>query len=209
MLLFPAFLKLAERRCLVVGAGRVAEEKIEGLLRAEAQVRVVAPTATRRIRAWARAQKILWDRHAFRASDLGGIFLVVAATSSPALHEQIYAQAKRRGVLCNVVDDPEHCDFYYGSVVRRGSLQIAISTSGHSPALAQRLRKRLEKEFGAEYEEWLEQIGAIRRHLFAKAVSPQRRTALLHQLASDQSFEEFLERRKRKRKRVRRDVNAS
>jgi hypothetical protein len=110
MVLFPAFLKLADRRCLVVGGGRVAEEKTQGLLRAEAQVRVIAPEATRRIQAWAREGKIRWDARAFRAADLNGMFLVVAATSSPTLHGQIYAQAKPRGVLCNVVDDPEHCD---------------------------------------------------------------------------------------------------
>jgi precorrin-2 dehydrogenase/sirohydrochlorin ferrochelatase len=200
MLLFPAFLKLVGRRCLVVGAGRIAQEKIEGLLRAEAEVRVVAPRATRRIHSWARAGKIRWDARKFRASDLGAAFLVVAATSSPVLHAEIYKQARRRGVLCNVVDDPEHCDFYYGSVVRRGSLQIAISTGGHSPALAQRIRKRLEREFGSEYEAWLEALGAARKRLFAKSISQARRKALLHRLASEFSFEEFLRRRKRKRK---------
>lgn len=200
MLLFPAFLKVAGRRCLVVGAGPVAEDKIDGLLRAEAEVRVIAPRASRQVHSWARAGKIRWDARNFRSSDLRGAFLVVAATSSPALHAEIYKQARRRGVLCNVVDDPEHCDFYYGSVVRRGLLQIAISTGGHSPALAQRLRRRLEREFGAEYEHWLEEIGAVRKRLFAKSISPERRKALLHRLASEFSFEEFLRRQKRKRK---------
>ena len=200
MILFPAFLKLAGRRCLVVGAGRVAQEKIEGLLRAEADVRVVAPRATRWIQRWARAGEIRWDVRKFRSSDLRGAFLVVAATSAPALHAEIYKQARRRRFLCNVVDDPEHCDFYYGSVVRRGSLQIAISTGGHSPALAQRLRKRLEREFGTEYAEWLEEIGAARKTLFAKSISPRRRKALLQRLASEFSFDEFLRRRERKRK---------
>jgi len=200
MILFPAFLKLAGRRCLVVGAGPIAQEKTEGLLRAGATVRVVAPQATRKIQAWARAGKIRWDARKFRSSDLSGAFLVVAATSSPALHDQIFNQAQRRGVLCNVVDDPERCDFYYGSVVRRGSLQIAISTGGHSPALAQRLRKRFEREFGAEYEHWLEEIGAARKRLFAKSIPPERRKTLLHRLASEFSFDEFLRRQKRKQK---------
>jgi precorrin-2 dehydrogenase / sirohydrochlorin ferrochelatase len=198
MILFPAFLKLSGRRCLVVGAGLVAEEKIEGLLRAGADVRVVAPEATGRIRNLARKKKLRWDKRAFRASDLSGAFLVVAATSSPDLHAKIYRQAQRRGVLCNAVDDPEHCDFYYGSVVRRGALQIAISTAGLSPALAQRLRKKLEKEFGAEYEEWLKELGKIRERLFAKKITAERRRALLHELASEASFEEFLRRKKRK-----------
>jgi len=198
MILFPAFLKLAGRRCLVVGAGPVAEEKIEGLLRAGAEVRVVAPSATRRIRELARKRKIHWHERVFRAPDLGGALLVVAATSSPSLHAQIYRLAQRRGVLCNVVDDPEHCDFYYGSVVRRGELQIAISTGGHSPALAQRLRKEMEKKFGAEYKEWLKELGKIRKRLFAKKVTPERRRALLHGLASEASFQEFLGRKQRK-----------
>jgi precorrin-2 dehydrogenase / sirohydrochlorin ferrochelatase len=200
MPLFPAFLKLARRRCLVIGAGPVAEEKIESLLRADAKVRVVAPQAIDRIRDWARAGKIEWEARKFRASDLKHTFLAVAATSSPALHARIYREARRRGILCNVVDDPEHCDFYYGSIVRRGALQIAISTGGHSPALAQRLRKQFEREFGDEYERWIEELGVARRKLFKKPIPAARRRALLHRLASQDSFEKFLRRKKGKRK---------
>jgi precorrin-2 dehydrogenase / sirohydrochlorin ferrochelatase len=201
MLLFPAFVKLAGRRCLVVGAGRIAEEKIEGLLRAEGKVLVVAPRATRRVRNWARAKKIRWQARRFRSSDLTGRFLVVAATSSPTLHAEIYERAKRLGILCNVVDDPEHCNFYYGAIVQRGSLQIAISTGGLSPALAQRIRKQLEREFDADYEGWLEEIGGARRQLLKKPVSSARRKALLHSLASENSLAEFRRQRKRKRNR--------
>jgi precorrin-2 dehydrogenase/sirohydrochlorin ferrochelatase len=200
MPLFPAFLKLAGRQCLVVGAGPIAQEKIESLLRAGAKVRVVAPDATDSIRTWARAKKIRWEPRKFRSSDFNGVFLVVASTSSPALHEKIYRQSRRRAVLCNVVDDPAHCDFYYGAIVRRGELQIAISTGGHSPALAQRLRKKLEQEIGAEYEHWLENLGEARKRLFAKSLSPARRKALLHSLASEISFEKFLRHRKARKK---------
>jgi precorrin-2 dehydrogenase/sirohydrochlorin ferrochelatase len=200
MSLFPAFLKLEGRRCLVVGAGPVAEEKIPGLLRAGAKVRVVAPEATERVQSWARAKKIAWDPRGFRDEDLDGAFLVIAATSSPSLHERILAQARRRGVLCNAVDDPEHCDFFYGAVVRRGGLVIAISTSGRSPALAQRIRKKLEQEFGEEYAAWIEEIGAVRDRLMEKKISRERRRVLLHRMASAISFEEFLRRRARKRK---------
>jgi precorrin-2 dehydrogenase/sirohydrochlorin ferrochelatase len=200
MPLFPAFLKLTGRRCLVIGAGPVAQKKIEGLVRAGAMVLVVAPQATDSVRAWARAKKIRWEPRRFRAADFGGVFLVVASTSSPALHEKIYRQARRRGVLCNVVDDPAHCDFYYGAVVRRGDLQIAISTGGHSPALAQRLRKKIEREIGAEYEHWLEQLGVARKRLFAKSLSPVRRKALLHRLASEISFKKFLRHRNARKK---------
>jgi len=195
--LFPAFLKLAGRRCLVVGAGPVGEEKIGGLLRAGADVFVVAPRATEQVRSWADAGSIRWETRAFRPGDLRDAFVVVAATSSAELHEKIFRLARRRGVLCNVVDDPGRCDFYYGSVVKRGSLQIAISTGGLSPALAQRLRKQFEEQFGAEYELWIEELGKARERLFAKKLEPERRKSLLHRLASELSFEEFLRRRKR------------
>jgi len=200
MPLFPAFLKLEGRACLVVGAGAVAQEKIESLLRAGAKVLVVAPQATDRVRVWARARKIRWEPRRFQPADLAGAILVVAASSSPGLHAKIFRLARRRGVLCNVVDDPAHCDFYYGAVVRRGELQIAISTGGHSPALAQRLRKKLEKEIGAEYEHWLKKLGAARKGLFAKSLSPARRKALLHSLASEISFERFLRHRNAREK---------
>jgi precorrin-2 dehydrogenase / sirohydrochlorin ferrochelatase len=196
MTLFPAFLKLSGRRCLVVGAGPVGEEKIRGLLRAGAEIRVLAPRATALVRALARAGRIRWEPRQFRAADLRGVFLVVAATSSAKLHEQVYLQARRRGVLCNVVDDPPHCDFYYGAVVRRGPLQIAISTSGYSPALAQRVRKQLEQQFGPEYRLWLKELGAAREMLFAKSIDAGRRRSLLHGLASERAFEEFLRRGK-------------
>ena len=192
--LFPAFLKIAGRPCLVVGGGPVAEEKVSGLIHAGANVCIVAPTSTDQIHDWARQKTVRWKPRKFQAADIKGNFLVVAATSSALLHGRIYRLAKKSRVLCNVVDDPDHCDFYYGSVVQRGSLQIAISTAGLSPALAQRLRKRFEHEFGEEYELWLEEIGKVRKRLFDKHIEPARRRQLLHQLASEFSFEEFLRR---------------
>lgn len=200
MILFPAFLKLEGRRCLVVGAGAIAEEKIQGLLATGAVITVVAPQATPQIRDWAHAGKLKWEQREYRSGDLNGIFLVIAATSSAGLDAEIYSQARRHGALCNAVDDPEHCDFYYGSVVRRGALQIAISTAGLSPALAQRLRKRFETEFGEEYERWLEELGAERKKLFAQSISPEQRREQLHRLASEDAFEEFLARTKQKKK---------
>ncbi len=183
MSLFPLFVKLDGRPCLVVGAGPVGEAKIASLVRAGANVRVVAPRATRTVRAWARAGKISWEARGFDPADLDGTFLVVAATSSADLHKRVFWEAKRRGVLCNVVDDPERCDFYYPAVVQRGPLQIAISTGGLSPALAQRLRGELEQQFGPEYEAWVEQLGHARRELFTRVMDPERRRRLLHRLA--------------------------
>ena len=194
------FVKLAGRPCLVVGAGSVAESKIAGLLDADAVVRVVAPGATDQVQAWAEAGRIQWLARPCETTDLDGMFLVVAATSSHELHENLHAEARRRGVLCNIVDVPELCDFYYPAVVQRGALQIAVSTSGQSPALAQRLRKELEEQFGPEYEAWLQQLGEERAKLFAANMDSEERKRLLHDLASADSFKSFLRKRKRAKK---------
>jgi precorrin-2 dehydrogenase len=182
------FLKLAGRKCLVVGAGRIGEPKIESLLRAEAKLRVIAPRATKRVASLARAGRINWEPRTFVPADLDDVFLAIAATNAPEVNHEIFREAERRKILCNVVDDPGHCDFYYPAVVHRGQLQIAISTGGQSPSLAQRLRKELEEQFGPEYEPWVEQLGEARRQILATPISPRRRKFLLHQLASRESF---------------------
>jgi precorrin-2 dehydrogenase/sirohydrochlorin ferrochelatase len=187
--LFPIFLKLDGRCCLVVGAGTIGQEKIRSLVLSGARVRVVAPRATAAVAAWARAEVITWEERNFEASDLNGATLVIAATNSTVLNETIFREAQRQNVLCNAVDDPERCDFFYPAVVRRGDLQVAISTGGHSPALAQRLRWELEEQFGPEYAPWLEQLGKIRQQLFASDIDPDNRRHLLHELASRKSFE--------------------
>jgi precorrin-2 dehydrogenase/sirohydrochlorin ferrochelatase len=189
--LFPIFIKLAGRPCLVVGAGTIAESKIASLVEADAHVRVVAPVATSEVRFLAQSRKIEWQQRGFQPDDLDGMFLVVAATSSTELHEQIFQEATRRGVLCNIVDVPELCDFYYPAVVQRGALQIAISTAGQSPALAQRLRKALEEQFGPEYGLWLEYLGEARDKLLSERLSPDERKRLLHELASEVAFQAF------------------
>jgi precorrin-2 dehydrogenase / sirohydrochlorin ferrochelatase len=189
------FLKLTARPCLVVGAGNIAESKIASLLAADARVRVVAPEATEQVRTWARSKKVEWHQRTFQPNDLEGVFLVVAATPSGELHEHIFNEASRRGVLCNIVDVPELCDFYYPAVVQRGALQIAVSTAGQSPALAQRLRKELEEQFGPEYGEWLEHLGEAREKLFSESMDPEERKKLLHEQASKHALNAF--RRKR------------
>ena len=189
--LFPIFLKLSGRRCLVVGGGAVAEAKMQGLLRSGAEVCVVGPKATPGIREAATAGRIAWEERPFLPSDLTGVFLVVAATDSPDLHEEIYRRCQRAGILCNAVDEPERCDFYYPAVVRRGALQVAISTGGNSPFLAQRLRRELEERFGLEYADWTEEIGRERRELFQADMSPENRRAILKELSSERAFAEF------------------
>ncbi len=201
MSLFPMFLKLARRPCLVVGAGAVGEAKIRSLLAAGACVRVVAPRTTPVIARWARSGKVIWEARNFQAADLEGMFLVIAATSSAELNAWVFREARRRGVLCNAVDDPAHCDFYYPAVVRRGDLQIAVSTGGRSPALAQRLRRELEEQFAPKYGAWVARLGKARQKLLGKASDPERRRRLLHRLASQQAFEQFICGRKGKLRR--------
>ena len=159
MNLFPMFLKLAGRRCLVVGGGSVAEGKIASLLGSGAKVIVVAPDVTEKVSGWASIGEVEWLARSFCPAELEGVFLVVAATSDPEVNDLVFREAQSRGILCNVVDDPERCDFYYPAVLRRGQLQIAVSTGGSSPALAQRLRFELEQQFAPGYGEWLEELG--------------------------------------------------
>lgn len=189
--LFPMFLKLKGRACLVVGAGSVGEAKIRSLMLTGASVHVVAPGTTPVVAEWAGSGRILWEARTFVVTDLEGIFLVIAATSSVEVNDLVFREAQRRGVLCNVVDDPERCDFYYPAVVRRGNLQIAVSTGGQSPALAQRLRRELENQFGHEYADWIEYLGQKRRELLARATHPEYRLRLLHEQAGREAFEAF------------------
>ena len=188
MTLFPMFMKLEGRSCLVVGAGTIGEPKIGSLIAAGASVRVVALHATAAVTEWARAGAITWEARAFNGADLDNTFMVIAATNSRDLNAAIFHEARQRNILCNVVDDPEYCDFYYPAIVRRGDLQIAISTNGHSPALAQRIRRELEIQFGPEYGEWLDELGRTRQQLFASKIDPEQRRRLLHELASREAF---------------------
>jgi siroheme synthase-like protein len=190
--LFPIFVKLEGRLIVVVGGGTIAEGKIPGVLTAGARIRLIAPSITPQIAAWVRFGKIDWLPKEFEAEDLHGAFLAIAATSAPGVNETVFRDAEARGILCNAVDDIEHCHFYYGAVVQRGDLQIAISTNGKSPALAQRLRRELETEFGPEYEVWLQWLGAAREALRANDPSSETTKKLLHELASRPMFEEFL-----------------
>lgn len=191
MSLFPMFVKLEGRLVVVVGGGSVAEGKVAALLSAGARIRVITPKATQGIAALSREQKLEWRAKPFVAGDLAGAFLVVAATSAPGVNEAVYREADRLAILCNAVDDVEHCHFYYGSVVRRGDLQIAISTNGKSPALAQRLRKEIEAQIGPEYARWLDWLGAARELLRAGNGSRDSIKALLHHLASRPMFERY------------------
>jgi precorrin-2 dehydrogenase / sirohydrochlorin ferrochelatase len=190
--LFPMFMKLEGKRCLVVGAGNVGEPKIGGLIDTGARIQVIALQASATVRGWAQAGKIALELRAFAAEDLDGTFLAVVATASPVLNGSIYREAQRRGVLCNVVDVPEYCDFYYPAVVRRGDLQIAISTNGQSPSLSQKLRQQLERQFGPGYAQWVAELGETRKLVLASDLDPERKRELLHSLASREALKAAL-----------------
>lgn len=189
--LFPAFLKLQGRTCLLVGAGAIAEQKLGGLLEAGASVVVVAPHASPIIVEHASKGRLQWRQCEFIAAELEGIFLVIAATGNSQVNDDVFREADRRGILCNAVDEPERCHFYYPAVVRRGDLQIAISTNGKSPALAQRLRRELEALFDSTYADWLQWLGQVRDLYFRTHVAREQRVRTLHQIASRPVFERF------------------
>jgi precorrin-2 dehydrogenase/sirohydrochlorin ferrochelatase len=184
MNLFPIFLKLTARPCLVIGAGHLAESKIESILTAQGKVIVIAPEASAKIRDLSASGEITLHLRPFAPGDVKGHFLVVAATNDPAVNRAVFSEATENGVLCNAVDDPPFCDFYFPSVVRRGDLQIAISTAGASPALAQRLRKEINAQLPLDTGDWLADLGNLRREVVAAEPLNESRRLILHELAS-------------------------
>jgi precorrin-2 dehydrogenase/sirohydrochlorin ferrochelatase len=174
---FAAFLDLRGRRCLVVGGGEVGERKAAALLECGACVVVVAPLVTATLQRMARERLIEHRRRGFLASDVRGCVLAISATGVPDVDAAVVAAAQRRNVLVNAVDRPALCDFIFPSVLRRGALQIAVSTGGRSPALAREIRKRLETIVGPEYGSLVERVGSARRRARSRALTPSERRA--------------------------------
>jgi len=181
--LLPVFLKLDDRRCLLVGAGKVALGKIGVLLKAGLELRVVAPEALPEIRQLAGEGRLEWVRRPFVPADLDGNALAVAATNSPEVNAAVHRGAIERNILLNCVDDTPNCDFFFGSVVSRGALQVAISTGGASPAFAQRLRREIDERLPAELGPWLDNLGQLRREILATHPAGEERRLLLQELA--------------------------
>jgi len=182
----PIFLKLEGRPGLLVGAGNVALEKISSILKTGLRLRVVAPQAHPQIRQLALEGKLSLIERPFALSDLDGNFIVITATDVSAVNLAVYAGALERNILCNSVDDIPNCDFFFGSVVTRGDLQIAISTAGESPAFAQRLRREIDEQLPHDLGPWLQNVGQLRREVLATHPRSEERKLLLHQLAQRQ-----------------------
>ena len=179
---YPAFLDLKGRSCLVVGGGAIARRKVESLLECGAVVKVVARKASDELVEFARRGRIELEIRAFAPDDLAGAFIVIAATDDPTVQALIGNEAKQRGLLVNVVDDPAHCTFIVPAIARRGELAIAISTGGRSPALAARIRERIEGLFGPEYEEWVDLLGQLRAILVERFPDSEQRKAVWYRV---------------------------
>jgi precorrin-2 dehydrogenase/sirohydrochlorin ferrochelatase len=171
-LVYPIALALDGKECLVVGGGEIAEGKLDALLLAGARIAVVSPRVRPRIAALAAAGRLTLLRRAYLPADLEGKFLVIAATDNPAINAAIATEARAAGILVNAVDDIPYCDFFAMAIVRRGALQLAISTNGRSPAFARWLRERLDAELPAAYGDLLDVLGEVRETIKADGPIP-------------------------------------
>jgi precorrin-2 dehydrogenase/sirohydrochlorin ferrochelatase len=181
------FVDIEGRRCLVVGGGPVAAEKVEKLIDHGASVRLVAPQTTPGLAAMVASGAVAEHRErAYRPGDLDGCFLVIAATNLDAINRMVWQDAEARGLLCNVVDVPPLCNFIVPSIVRRGELALAISTGGASPVVAKHIRRDLEEAYGPEWEALVDLLRDLRDELKSRYPDmPSRRDAVERLMATD------------------------
>jgi precorrin-2 dehydrogenase/sirohydrochlorin ferrochelatase len=190
----------------VVGGGSVATRKVMTLTDCGAMVTVVSPQITPELRELADQKVIVVKQRHYQSSDMNGMFLVIGATDKKELNWRIYSEAERIGKLCNIADRPEACNFILPSVVSRGDLTIAISTSGKSPAFAKKLRKELEIQFGEEYADFLQVMGEIRKKLLMKNHAPEEHKPIFEKLIKKGLLEMIREDKKEEINRLLSDV---
>ena len=176
---YPMMMNITGRRCVVVGGGKVAERKVASLLEAGAMVVLMSPAMTPLLSSMVKSGMIEHVSRRYRKGDLKRAFLCVVATDDRRLQERIWKEARDQGVLANIVDSDEDCDFLVPSYFRRGDLVISISTSGKSPALAKRIRKDLEEQYGWEYEVLLKVLTWARPRILQEVKDPKRRRSIL------------------------------
>jgi precorrin-2 dehydrogenase/sirohydrochlorin ferrochelatase len=179
---YPVHLDIQNRDCLVVGGGSVGTRKVITLLDCGAKVTVISPVVSPQLRDFATSGSIKLSERRYRSGDLDGMFLVIGATDDEELNRQISNDADHLNTLCNIADRPEVCNFILPSIVQRDDLVITISTSGRSPAMAKKLRKTLESQFGEEYGVFLKLMGAIRKKLLSTSHEPEAHKPLFEQL---------------------------
>jgi precorrin-2 dehydrogenase/sirohydrochlorin ferrochelatase len=179
---YPVYLDIKDRACLVVGGGGVATRKVDTLLECGATVTVVSLEASQALKDLAKTQRITLKIRAYNPDDLEDQFLVIGATNNEALNRQISTDAEARNLLCNIADRPSVCNFILPSIIQRGDLVLAISTSGKSPAFAKKLRQDLEGQFGDAYAVLLELMGAIRARLLKQEHAPEEHKPLFNEI---------------------------
>ncbi len=193
---YPVNLDIKNRKCLVVGGGRVGTRKVTTLLACGAKVTVVSPDIRRNLIELADRGVITLNKRSYRNTDLDGMFLVIGTTDDEELNRQISVAAEKLNMLCNIADRPKACNFILPSIVNRGDLTISISTAGKSPALAKKLRIELEEQFGNEYAELLRLMGVIRAKLLSQKHEPEAHRHLFEQLISKSLLEMIRSNRK-------------
>lgn len=186
---YPIFLDVNDKPCIVVGGGSVAERKVSSLLNAGAKVLVISPKLTPALTRLANKKQISYRPHPYKTGDLKGFFLAYSATNDPLVNKAVFKEAKKLGILLNVVDVPELCNFIVPSVVERGDLLIAISTSGKSPAMAKKIREKLEKEFGREYAVFLDIMGKVREKVLTGSKESDKNKELFEELVNSPMLE--------------------
>ncbi|MDL1956038.1 MAG: bifunctional precorrin-2 dehydrogenase/sirohydrochlorin ferrochelatase [Candidatus Desulfofervidus auxilii] len=188
---YPILLDLKGKNCLVVGGGQVAWRKIKRLLDCGAKVKVVAREVLPELKEAIDKKNVIYLGKEYKSEFLKDTFLVIGATDDEELNQKLSIEANNINILCNIVDQPEKCNFIVPSVVVRGDLIIAISTSGKSPALAKRLRLRLEKEFGEEYAHFLNLLGKIRDIIKKKIPDQKQREIIFAKLVDSELLDYF------------------
>jgi precorrin-2 dehydrogenase/sirohydrochlorin ferrochelatase len=190
---YPIFLELSGRRAVIIGGGAVAVRKAQPLLAAGARLVIVAEHVDDMLTALCARSEAELVKSKYSKNYLAGAVLAIAATNNRQLNKQIYKDCQELEILCNVVDQPELCDFFVPAVVKRGDLQIAIGTEGYCPAYAGHLRKKLEGTFSDKHGQFLAELETLRKRIIKEIPNPADRKALLGKLVDDKSFKYFIE----------------
>lgn len=180
---YPVFLDLKNKKSVVIGGGSVAERKVVTLLSCKADVSVISPDITPRLRELAKKKKLTYIKKRYEDKDIKNAFLVVAATNNRDANKAVFAAAKKYKCLLNIVDKPDESNFIVPSLISRGDLTIAVSTGGKSPALAKQIRKELQQRYGKEYEIFIKAMGKAREQVLKNVPSEKARRQIFTKLA--------------------------
>ena len=193
MSFYPIMIQLEGMKVVVVGGGEVAQRKIDTLLDYHADVHVVSRELTPKLNNYLEEQRVKLSGREFEESHLDGAFIVIAATDDPLLNRRVSETASARGLLINAVDQPADCNFIVPSILKRGDLLVAVSTSGKSPTFAKKVREELERQFGGEYGSFLVLMGCLRDEILEKKLSQEENKQIFHQLVESPILEAIAE----------------